>query len=372
MKHEVTIPFYAKTALISISAFALIYTLVAGQAIFIPIVLATILAILLNPLVNYLVARKINRIVSIAVAVIIATLFAVGVVYVVSAQISMVSDAYPTLKVKFTATSVELVRWISQTFNIPQSRITEWSSETQSHAIADFAIGEKVTQVGRVAVIILLLPVYLYLILYYKTLLLEFVRRLFRRKHQTTVTEVLTNTKQIVQQYLVGLFIEMIIVGVLNSAGLLILGIEYAIILGFTGAILNIVPYIGGVIAIMLPMLIAYATTDTLVSPILVFVIYLIIQFIDNHFIVPKIVASRVQLNALVSIIVVLVGGAIWGVPGMFLSIPITAIVKVICDHIEPLKPWGFLLGNIVPTSSSIRLLGNVAPFKERLSRKQR
>ncbi len=370
MKPAVTIPFYAKTALISISAFALIYTLIAGQAIIIPIVLATILAILLNPLVNYLVARKINLIAAIAVSVVIATLFAVGVVYVVSAQISMVSDAYPALKIKFEATSAELVTWISQTFNVPESSIIKWSSETQSQAIADFAIGEKLTQVGRVAVIILLLPVYLYLILYYKALLLEFVRRLFRRKHQIAVTEVLTNTKQIIQRYLVGLFFEMVIVGVLNSAGLLILGIEYAIILGFTGAILNIVPYIGGIIAITLPMLIAYATTDTLVAPILVFVIYLVIQFIDNHFIVPKIVASRVQLNALVSIIVVLVGGAIWGVPGMFLSIPITAIVKVICDHIEPLKPWGFLLGNIVPTSRTTPLFGKVVPFKLRLSRK--
>jgi predicted PurR-regulated permease PerM len=96
----------------------------------------------------------------------------------------------------------------------------------------------------------------------------------------------------------------------------------------------------------------------------------MVIQFIDNHLIVPKIVASRVQINALVSIIVVLVGGAIWGVPGMFLSIPLTAIAKVVCVHIEPLKPWGFLLGNIVPTSKSIPLIGKVVPFKLRLTGK--
>jgi len=105
-------------------------------------------------------------------------------------------------------------------------------------------------------------------------------------------------------------------------------------------------------------------------APILVFIIYLVIQFVDNHFIVPKIVASRVQINALVSIIVVLVGGAIWGVPGMFLSIPLTAIAKVICDHIEPLKPWGFLLGNIVPTSKRFLLMGKTLPFKLRLAGK--
>jgi predicted PurR-regulated permease PerM len=370
MKPVFRIPFYAKAAMVSISAIALIYSLVAGQAIIVPIVLATILAILFNPFVNYLVAHKINRVISISVSVFIATLFAVGVVYVVSAQISMVSEAYPVLKVKFDATSADLVTWSSRTFSIRESTIREWSSDTQNEAIANFAIGERLTQAGRVIVIILLLPVYLFMILYYKTLLLEFVRRLFKRKHQAAVAEVLTNTKEIVQRYLVGLFFEMIIVGVLNSAGLLVLGIEYAIILGFTGAILNIIPYIGGIIAIALPILMAFATTDSLTAPVLVLVIYLVIQFVDNHFIVPKIVASRVQINALVSIVVVLVGGAIWGVPGMFLSIPLTAIAKVVCDHVEPLKPWGFLLGNIVPTSRQFPLLSKVIPFKLRLAGK--
>ena len=76
----------------------------------------------------------------------------------------------------------------------------------------------------------------------------------------------------------------------------------------------------------------------------------MIIQFLDNHFIIPHIVAAKVKINALISVIVVLIGGALWGIPGMFLSIPLTAILKVIFDNVEPLKPWGFLLGNIVPT----------------------
>jgi predicted PurR-regulated permease PerM len=143
----------------------------------------------------------------------------------------------------------------------------------------------------------------------------------------------------------------LIIVAILNSVGLLLLGIEYAIILGIMGAVLNLIPYIGGIIGIALPMVIAFVTKDSLSYPILVFCVYLFIQFIDNNYIVPKIVAARVRINALISIIAVLIGGALWGVPGMFLSIPITAILKVIFDHIEPLKPWGFLLGDIVPTA---------------------
>jgi predicted PurR-regulated permease PerM len=181
---------------------------------------------------------------------------------------------------------------------------------------------------------------------------MEFIRKLFRLEHHAAVAEVLTNSKKIIQSYLVGLFFEMIIIAVLNSAGLLLLGIDYAIILGITGAILNIIPYIGGLIAIALPMSVAFVTKNSITYPILVFCIYIFIQFIDNHYIIPRIVASRVKINALVSIIVVLIGGALWGIPGMFLSIPLIAILKVVFDHVEPLKPWGYLLGNTVPSAT--------------------
>ncbi len=351
------IPFYAKVALVFISLFALLYTMEMGQGIIIPILYATIIAILLNPLVNYLMAKKINKLISISIATALAIFIVLIIFYIVSSQVTMFCDTYPQLKEKFNVTSTEFIKWISEKFNIRQSKINAWIKETESEAIANFAIGEKLTEVGRMIMVGMLLPVYLVMILYYKPLLLEFIRKLFRSEHHSTVAEVLVNTKVIIQNYLVGLFFEMMIIAVLNSAGLLLLGIDYAIILGITGAILNIIPYIGGIIAIALPMIMAFVTKDSATYSILVFFVYIFIQFIDNHYIIPKIVASRVQLNALISIIVVLIGGEIWGVPGMFLSIPLTAIIKVVFDHIEPMKPWGFLLGNIVPTASKFAFI---------------
>lgn len=345
-------PFYAKIALIFIGIFAFVYTLCIGQRIIVPIVYATILAILLNPLVNFLVRKKVNQIAAISIAVVLAISAVAAVFYIISSQISMLTDTYPQLKIKFDITSTQMVQWISQKFNINPSKINTWIKVTQIEAISNFAIGEKLTQAGQLLMTGILLPVYLFMILFYKPLLMEFVRRLFKSEHHFAVAEVLENSKKIIQTYLVGLFFEMIIIAILNSAGLLMLGIDYAIILGITGAILNIIPYIGGIIAIALPMSIAFVTKDSVTYPILVFCVYIFIQFIDNHYVIPKIVASRVKINALVSIIVVLIGGAIWGIPGMFLSIPLTAIIKVIFDHIESLKPWGYLLGNIVPTAS--------------------
>jgi predicted PurR-regulated permease PerM len=80
-----------------------------------------------------------------------------------------------------------------------------------------------------------------------------------------------------------------------------------------------------------------------------VVILYTIIQLIDNNFIVPKIIGSKVKLNALISILAVITGAAIWGIPGMSLSIPLQAILKLIFDRVDPLKPWGFLLGDTTP-----------------------
>jgi len=345
-------PFYAKAALIFIAVFAFIFTLHIGQGIIIPIVYATIIAILLNPIVNYLIRKKVNKTVAISVAVALAVLVVGATLFILYSQVNMFSETYPKLKIKFNLASSQLVGWISEKFKISNTKIYAWINETEKDAISNLAIGEKISAAGQILVIGTLLPVYLFMILYYKTLLLEFIRKLFQSVHHYAVVEVLISTKNIIQSYLVGLCFELVIMSVLNSTALLLLGIDYAIILGITGAILNIIPYIGGIVGTILPMLIAFVTKDSLSYPMLVFLSYIFIQFIDNNYIIPKIVSSRVQINALMSVVVVLIGGALWGISGMFLSIPLTAILKVIFDHITPLKPWGFLLGNIVPTSS--------------------
>lgn len=357
MNSSLKIPFYAQIALIAIGAFAFFYLLYIGQQIILPIIYATIIAILLNPLVNLLVNLNINKIVAISIAVLLVIFIIAVFIYFISMQLSLFSETYPKLKEKFNEISIEIIGWISQTFNIKIFKINAWIKETENDAIKNMGgtIGQTLSAINGILVIVLLLPVYLSMILFYKPLLIEFIRKLFRKEHHPEVFEVLFNSKKIIQNYLFGLLVEAAIIATLNSAGLLLLGIDYAIILGITGALLNVIPYIGGLIAIALPMIIAFVTKDSSTYALLVLAVYLLIQFIDNHFIIPRIVASKVKLNALISIVVVLIGAALWGIPGMFLSIPITAIVKVIFDHIEPLKPWGFLLGNIVPTASTLK-----------------
>jgi predicted PurR-regulated permease PerM len=120
-------------------------------------------------------------------------------------------------------------------------------------------------------------------------------------------------------------------------------------LLGVIGAILNILPYIGGIISVALPVIIATVTKDGFHTQLLIIGAYAVIQFVDNHFLVPYIVSSKVKINALISIVFVLLGNAAWGVPGMFLSIPFAGVLKIIFDRIDELRPWGRLLGDEIP-----------------------
>jgi predicted PurR-regulated permease PerM len=259
---------------------------------------------------------------------------------------------------KFTQVYNETMAWASGYFEISPEKIIDYISTVKEkfYKTSGDAIGQTIMSVGSALVVLFVIPVYVFLILFYKPLLLDFFHQLFGADHKTTVSEIINQTKTVIQKYLSGLIIEIIIIAVLNTAGLMILGIEYALLLGIIGALLNVIPYIGGIVAVALPMIIALITKDSPMYALYVLAIYYAIQLIDNNYIVPKIVASKVKVNALVSIVVIFAFGALWGIPGMFLSIPITAIFKVICDRIESLKPVGFLLGDTMPVIGILKI----------------
>ena len=363
MKIDSQVPFYIKASLIFIGLFAFIGFLFIAQAIILPLLYSIIIAISLSPIVGFFVRKKFNRVLAIAMTLAIVFLATTIFIVLLSSQFSVFTDSFPLLVDKFTETLSSTIHWASSNFNISPKKINSFISETKIEMMnsGKSYIGSALSTMGHSLVVLILIPVYVFMILFYQPLLLDFIRRLFHEKNHKEVNDVLKTTKTIVQKYLRALLLEAAIIGTLNSIGLLILGIDYAIILGIMGAILNVVPYIGGIIAVALPAMIAFATKSP-TYVLLVVVVYIVIQFIDNHYVSPKIVASKVKINALISVIVVLSGGALWGIPGMFLSIPLTAILKVICDHIEPLKPWGFLLGDTMP---------NIAVFKLNLKNKK-
>jgi len=345
------LPFYIKASLFFIGLCALIAILYVAQSIIIPLIFAFIIAILLSPVVSLFVRLKVNRILAIAMTLLltIIIIFACGA-FVVS-QASLFADSWPTVVEKFTLLLNNTISQAAIYFDVKPQHIHEWINKTQGELINfnGAAVGQTLMSVGGAVAVLFIIPVYIFVILYYQPLLLEFIRRLFADNHQTEVTEIVSQTKTVVQRYLVGLIIEAAIIATLDASALLILGIDYAILLGIIAAFLNMIPYIGGIVAVALPMMVALATKESPWSAVYILISYYVIQLFDNNYVVPKIVASKVKINALFSIIVVLVGNMLWGVPGMFLSIPLLAIIKLIFDHIESLKPWGFLLGDAMP-----------------------
>lgn len=356
------LPLYHKLAIIIIGLFIFFYILYLGEAILVPLTFAWIFAILLNPVVNFLTRKKISRVISITLAVLLLLIVAGGVLFFIVEQASMFSDSWPQLKQKCSELAHNGLSWFSQKINISTVKIIKWIDQQKVSGIDDSraVISTTLGTLSSMLIGFVLTPVYIFLFLYYKPLLLLFIAKLFDTDKHKIVADVLTQLKKLIQSYLVGLLIEMAIVATLNSVALLIIGIKYALLLGVIGAILNVIPYIGGIIAIALPMIMG-VLNDHPISALYVLLAYTGIQLIDNHVLVPKIVASQVRVNALVSIVVVLIGGAIWGVAGMFLSIPLIAIAKVIFDRIESLEPYGFLIGDTMP-----RIGKSIFKFREK------
>jgi predicted PurR-regulated permease PerM len=348
---DLKIPFFVRVPIFLVGLYALISMLYIAQEIILPIIFSIILAILLQPLVDFFVRIKINRVTAIILTLVLSFVVFAGLGLLLFNQASDFSESWPVLVDKFTLMLNESITWLAGYLDIRPVKIQQWITDSRNEMLnsSSAVIGQVIMSVGSVILVLLLVPVYIFLLLYYKPLILDFIKRLFGKTHQTQVSQIVTQTKKVIQNYLVGLVIEAFIIAILYIAALLSLGIKFAILLGIVGALLNVIPYIGGLVGVALPMIVAFATKPTGWYAIYVLVIFYIIQLIDNNYIVPKVVASKVKINALFSIIVVIAGNALWGISGMFLSIPLLAIIKLICDQVEPLKPWGFLLGDTMP-----------------------
>ena len=272
---KLKLPSYAKATIFIIGLFALLSMLYIAKSIIVPLVFAIIIAIVLHPVVNFFVRIKINRVVAIVITLFLTFLViaAFGVLFI--SQASRFSESLPILADKFTAIFNQTITWASGYFDINAQKIHEWFTNTKDALIntSSASIGKTLVTVGNLVVVLFLVPVYIFMLLYYHPILLEFIHRFFGTSNQSQVSEIVTQTKTVIQRYLVGLVIEAAIVATLNSVALLILGIEYAILLGIIGALLNVIPYIGGIIGVAIFMVVALVTK----SP--VYVLYVIVIY---------------------------------------------------------------------------------------------
>ncbi len=348
---EQKLPLYAQATIIVVGLIAFFYIMLVLKSIVVPFILAVIISIVLYPVVVFFVKIKCNRLIAIIITLFLAFTVIAAFSIVIISQVSRFVESWPSLVNKFGELFNQSIVWISASFNISTDEIGSWIGKTKKELFntSGAEIGQTLLSVGGNLALIFLMPVYIFMLLFYQPLIIEFIRRLFGTDKRIEVDKVITQIKTLIQGYLVGLLIQLVIMATLFSVGLLLLGIEYAIMLGILGAFLNLIPYLGAVSAAILPMMIAIVTKPSPWYALLVMALYIVVQFIDNNFIVPKIVASKVKINALVTIIAVIALGFLWGIAGMVIAIPLLAIVKLIFDNVDGLKPWGFLLGDTMP-----------------------
>jgi predicted PurR-regulated permease PerM len=343
----IKLPFLLKLALAVVSIIGIGYLIKLGQSILAPFFLAFLMAMLFLPVADFMERKlKFPRSVSTIVSVMIMMVILTGMLFFFGSQISSFSKDLPHLSKQFNLVFHNLQNWVSQTFNVKIDEQLDYLDQglnkllSSSGIILGFTLGIFSTSLGFLVFFIL----FFIFILNYRRILNNFIVNVFNEKHKASVQEVVSEVRIMTKRYIIGLCLQVIIVSALSTIVLTILGVKYAVLLGILTGVLNVIPYIGIAISLLISCFIAFAT-GTISTCVYVAIGYVIVHAIDGNIVLPFVVGSKVKINALFSFIGILIGEHLWGISGMFLCIPAIAIIKIIFERVDGLKPWGKLLG---------------------------
>jgi predicted PurR-regulated permease PerM len=340
-------PFYERLALILIAFCVLGYLIMAAKELIDPLIFGLLFAILLLPVSGFLERRlKLPRSMSSFVSVLLLVAFVGGILYIIGNQVSRIADDWPMLKNQVDQSLNDVQEWVQRTFNVTANKQLQYLDNTGKKIMASgtAVLGTTFGAISSLVLFYVFILIFTFFILFYRRLLLRFITWVFNNDNKNVVMDIVENVQKILRQYIFGLLIEMVIVAAMAMTIFWIIGIKYAALLGLIVGLFNIIPYIGIFSALLLSVLITFAT-GTVSATITVAISVIGIHAVDANFLLPAVVGSKVRLNALISFIGIIIGEMIWGLSGMFLSIPVIAIFKIIFDRIESLKPWGYLLG---------------------------
>lgn len=348
MKAFLSWPFYLKLASVLISLMILGYLAIQGQDLIIPMVMGLLFAILLVPVCNFLEKKlRFNRSIS-AIVVSVLGLALIGfILYLIGVQTTSFSEDWPAFQKQITAAFDSIQDWIADKFGVQKHKqLTYINDLAQKSLSTGTVIVEKMLKsITYILMLIGLTFLFTLFILIYRRQLVRFIIMCFADKHKAVVMDVVNSIQYMVKKYLIGLIIQMVLVTILSFIAYTIIGIKYNFLLAIITGIFNVLPYLGILIATVLGVFVTFATSSA-ANVLWVLVGMVAVHAVDGNIIMPKIVGSQVKLNSLIVIIGLIVGESIWGVMGMFLTIPIMAIAKIIFDRVEDLKPWGYLMGD--------------------------
>ncbi|MCC5934524.1 MAG: AI-2E family transporter [Balneolales bacterium] len=340
-------PWYIKLTFILAMLSLIVYGMVVAKAVLIPLFFAVFFAVLLSPLCGKLEDWRVPRV----VAALLSLLLGIGVLVItgiffytqivgLADDASLVEERIRSLLLQFEDVAgayvdVDLGELVS---TIPQNMIGYVTDNVES-------LSRGVLSAASTLTTFFIIPVYVVLFLLFRDFLKEFIIRAFSYGDEARMQRLIDKVKSVVQNYILGMLIVILILAVLNSTMLWAFGVRHALFFGVFAAMLNIIPFVGPLIGSVLPIFYALLTMDSLLIPLFVLLGFYIIQLFESNLFTPSIVGRQVSLNPLVTLVAIFVGAQIWGLVGMILFIPASAVLKVIFDEFDSLKPYGFLLG---------------------------
>lgn len=340
-----TVDYILKVMLIVGLTFGLLYV---GNSIIMPILFSGLLTILLLPLTRFFERfRWIHRGVASFFTVLIATCVFIGILFLVALQMNQVISSFPEKKTKSAEKMIrQPAETISEKFGIKNYTVAKLMRQSGEKFKSGFIDLLKSALIGlREAVLFFIVcPIYLFFMLLYRSNIYAFYIEFFSKKTFNVGQEILHEIQEILQAYLKGLFFVVLIVAALTTIGLLALGLKYAVFIGLLSGLLTLIPFVGVIVSALIPAVLAYATKDSMWYVAGVAGIYALVQFLEGNFITPNIMGNKVNVNPLIILITIVIMGAVSGIVGIILTVPILATLKVIVDHCPHLTPWKHLL----------------------------
>lgn len=331
------------------TVFALFAFLVLAKAILIPLSIALLISFILFPLAKKLEKMRVNTVIAAFLSIFTMLLIIGGVIYFFSSQIIGLSDEFADFKNKIILLFAEVTLFFNNNVsfvpNLEKNELIERMQAWISHSTGSL-VSKTVSNTATFFVGLLATFVFTFLILLYRKGFTTAFSHFAREENRPRVRNMFKSVQQVGQKYLVGMIILTIVIGLANSIGLLIIGIDNPFLFGFLGATLAIVPYIGTYMGAIIPILYALMSFESPWKAIAVAILFWFVQLVTDNFLTPKIVGGSLKINALAAILSLFVGAAVWGIAGMVLFLPFVAMLKVVCDEFEELKPIAQIIGN--------------------------
>ena len=321
--------------------------LYVGRPLFIPLSFALFISFILQPLCNQMEQKGLNRAGAILIGILSITLIFGAFLYMTYRQFLKFVHEWPAIREKIGGLIDTVKLFFIQEMGFSVEQVETWSSVllTKS-ANSSFEFLETTLESMLVNLVMLvLIPVYAFLILYYRHLLVEVLYSFFASKQRKQIADVIGLSIKTYYNFIKGMALVYLIVGILNSIGLLLLGVPHAFLFGFLTAIMTFIPYIGIIVAALLPISYAWITYNSVWYPLGVIGIFTFVQYLEANVLFPWAVGQKLELNTLITLVVIIIGGILWGAAGMILFIPFAAIIKLIADRMEGWESLAKLMG---------------------------